>query len=108
MAGNGMTIACAIRSVLLADNPGLEDDHIDSCLHCQVQAVRYRSLLRQLRALKEEVVPAPPGMAAAVRSNLSDEPWLPKRTAGKEAAVAAVGVVAIAGAVAFWRRSLSA
>lgn len=108
MARSGMTVACAIRSRRLAENPDREDAHVASCLRCQVEAVRYRTLLRQLRALGAETVVAPPGLTAVVRSGLSPRPSPPKKTAGKEAAVAAAGVMAVAGAVALWRRSLSA
>ncbi|MGI9648383.1 MAG: hypothetical protein ACR2OI_07670 [Acidimicrobiia bacterium] len=108
MARNGMTLACAIRSHRLAENPELDDAHVLGCLHCQVEAVRYRTLLRRLRALKADQLTAPAGLAVVVRSGLSGEPSAPKKTASREAAVAAVGVVAVAGAVAFWRRSLSA
>lgn len=108
MARNGMTLACTIRSRRLVANPEFDDGHVASCLNCQVEAVRYRSLLRQLRALRDEVAPTPPGLAAAVGSGLNAGPPAQKKAAGKEAAVAAAGVVAVAGAMAFWRRSLSA
>ncbi len=108
MARNGVTLACAVRSRRLAGDPDLNDAHIASCLHCQVEAVRYRTLLRQLAGLRVQTVGAPPGFLSFVRSGLGERRPMPKRASGVEAAVAAAGLAAVAGAVALWRRSLSA
>ncbi len=108
MARNGVTLACAVRSHRLAGDPDLNDGHIASCLHCQVEAVRYRTLRRQLALLRLQAVDAPPGFAGVIRSGLGEEPAVPKKASGVEAAVAAAGLAAVAGAVALWRRSLSA
>lgn len=103
-----MSLACSLRSHRLAGNPELNDDHIASCLRCQVEAVRYRSLLRQLAVFRRESVDAPPGFAAVVRSGLGEKPLVPKKTSGVGAATAAAGLAAMAGVVALWRRSLIA
>ena len=108
MARNGVTLACAMRAQRLAADPGLDDHHIASCLRCQVEAVRYRTLLRQLTALRAQTVDPPAGLPAVVRSGLGEDPPVPKKGSGIEAAVAAAGLAAVAGAVAIWRRSLSA
>lgn len=108
MARNGMSIACSVRSHRLAEDPDLHDAHIASCLRCQVEAVRYRALLRHLAELGTETVLAPPALVSLVAAGLGTEPDEPKRAAGIEAAVAAAGIAAVAGAVALWRRSLSA
>ena len=108
MARNGVSVACAVRSHRLADDPAYEDTHISACLQCQVEALRYRTLVRRLGALRHEVLDAPPGLLLRVHSGLGDGAALPKKTPGIEAAVAAAGMVAVAGAVALWRRSLSA
>ena len=108
MARNGVTIACSIRFHLLAGNPDLDDAHIASCLRCQAEAVRYRRLLRHLAELRTETVPAPAAFTTLVASGLGAEADRPKKAAGVDAAVAAAGLAAVAGAVALWRRSLSA
>ncbi|MGI9609084.1 MAG: hypothetical protein ACR2NL_02205 [Acidimicrobiia bacterium] len=101
-------MACSVRSLRLAGDPELYDPHIASCLRCQVDAVRYRTLLRHLAELGSETVHAPLALATLVTSSLGTEPDRPKKAAGIEAAVAAAGIAAVAGAVALWRRSLSA
>jgi len=108
VARNGVTVACAVRSHRLAGNPEFHDDHIAACLRCQVEAIRYRTLVSRLAGLRTELVAAPPALASSVRSGLGSEPAGPKKAAGIETAVAAAGIAAVAGAVALWRRSLSA
>jgi len=108
MAGNGLSLACAVTSRRLAGHPDLRDDHLGSCLSCQVEAVRYRALRRQLAALRPQTVDAPADLPTLVRSSLGSEAAVPKKQSGREAAVAAAGLAAVAGAVALWRRSLSA
>ncbi|MBT8165253.1 MAG: hypothetical protein HKM97_02225 [Acidimicrobiia bacterium] len=108
MARNGMTLACSVRSHRLVGNADFQDAHVASCLRCQAEAVRYRTLLRQLAELGAETVEAPPAIVALVTAGLSEGSDVPKKAAGREAAVAAAGLAAVAGAVALWRRSLSA
>jgi len=108
VARNGVTLACVVRSHRLAGDPNINDAHIASCLRCQVEAVRYRTLMRQLSALRAQTGKAPPGFVAVVRSGLGEKGPVPKKASGVEAAVAAAGLAAVAGAVALWRRSLSA
>lgn len=103
-----MTIACSVRSHRLTGDPDFHDPHIASCLRCQAEAVRYRTLLRHLAELGTETVAAPPALMPLVASGLGLEPDQPKKAAGIEAAMAAAGIAAVAGAVALWRRSLSA
>lgn len=108
MARNGMSLACAVSSRRLAGDPDLRDDHIGSCLSCQVEAVRYRTLRRQLAMLRPQLIGAPAGLPALVRSSLGSEAAMPNKQSGRETVVAAAGLAAVAGAVALWRRSLSA
>jgi anti-sigma factor RsiW len=103
-----MTITCSIRSHRLAGDPDLNDAHIASCLRCQAEAARYRTLRRHLAELRNETVQAPPGFVPLVVSGLGTEADVPRKPGGIEAAVAAAGLAAVAGAVALWRRSLSA
>jgi hypothetical protein len=100
--------ACAATGRRLAGDPGFNDDHLAACLRCQVEAVRYRTLMRQLAALRPQTVGAPPGFPGIVRFGLGPEPEMPKKQSARDAAVAAAGMAAVAGAVALWRRSLSA
>ena len=108
MARNGMSLACAITARRLVDDPDLNDDHVATCLRCQVEAVRYRTLARQLGELRSQTMGAPAGFPTIVRSGLGSEASMPKKQSGREAAVAAAGLAAFAGALALWRRSLSA
>lgn len=51
------------------DAAGLEGRlgrHVNTCLTCQAEQARYRSLHRRLGALRESVVEAPPGLIGAV------------------------------------------
>ena len=48
-------MACALRARRLAADPELRDDHVDSCLRCQAEAVRYRTMLRQLATKRYKV-----------------------------------------------------
>jgi hypothetical protein len=101
-----VTVACAVNSVRLAGDPDRSDHHIDACLRCQVEAVRYRTLVRTLESLRTDIVPAPPGFVGVVRSGLSTDGPMPKKGPGIETAMAAAGLAAVA--VALWRRRLSA
>lgn len=103
-----MSLACTVTSRRLAGDPDLYDDHVATCLKCQVEAIRYRTLLRQLAALRPQIVGAPAGLPSGVRSGLGGESAVPKKQSAREAAVAAAGLAAVAGAVALWRRGLSA
>lgn len=108
MARNGMRVACALRSRRLARDPDQRDNHINACLRCQTEAVRYRTVRRHLAALRSELAPAPPGLVTAfVATSSHSEPAL-KKTPGVEAAVATAGLAAVAGAIAIWRRAISA
>ncbi|NNC93071.1 MAG: hypothetical protein HKN80_11350 [Acidimicrobiia bacterium] len=108
MAGNGVSLACAVTARRLAADPDLNDDHVATCLRCQVEALRYRSLVRQLAELRAQTTSAPVGFPGAVRTGLGRETSVSKKPSGREAAVAAAGLAAVAGAVALWRRSLTA
>ena len=108
MAGNGMSLTCSVTARRLAADPDLQDDHVATCLRCQVEAVRYRTLVRQLGELRSQTLGAPAGFPGMVRTDLGRETSVPKKPSGREAAVAAAGLAAVAGAVALWRRSLSA
>ncbi len=104
-----MTLACAFRSRRIVADPHVRDQHIDSCLRCQVEGIRFRHLERRLAAMGHEIVEAPAGLHAVVMAGLSnpaDDPS--KKAGGRETAAAAAGLAAVVGAVALWRRSVSA
>jgi hypothetical protein len=44
--------------------------HVAECLRCQAEVAGYRRLLRQLRVLRRDEVPSPPGALAAVLAAL--------------------------------------
>ena len=46
--------------------------HVESCLHCQAELVRYRKLLRTLRTLRADVFDPGPGFVADVLASLED------------------------------------
>jgi len=77
--------------------------HVESCLRCQAELAQYRRLLRTLRQLRTEPVPAPADLLALVRARLDAEgqperggPWA-KRVAYAGALAATAGA---AGAIA--------
>lgn len=108
MAGSGLSPACMVRSHLLAADPGRHDPHVDGCLRCQAEAARYRTMLRSLAALRDTVVPAPAGLVSAVGDHVGENGDDTRKPAAREVAVAAAGVVAVASALALWRRTISA
>ena len=107
MARGGVNIACAVRSRRMAGDPEWRDGHVDTCLRCQVEAVRYRTLVRQLGTFRNQLIPAPPGLVEAVTGPVPvDRPT--RKAGGREAVVATAGLAAVAGAIAIWRRTMSA
>lgn len=46
--------------------------HVDSCLRCQAELVKYRKLLRALRQLRTEVLQPSPGLVSSILSNLEE------------------------------------
>ena len=104
-----MNLACAARTRRIVADPSVRDQHIDVCLRCQVEGIRYRHVERRLAAMRHELVEAPAGLVAMVMANLSDADDVSKKTGSREAAAAAAaGLAAVFGAVALWRRSVSA
>lgn len=78
--------------------------HIDRCLRCQAEAVRYRTLSRQLAAMRTQLSPAPPALMSGVMDSLY--PGAEVDAYGNEgpvvkAAAAAAGLAALAGASAY-------
>ena len=80
--------------------------HLDTCLTCQAQSVRYRGVLRALRSLRDDIEEAPFWLVDRVLASLD----VPGRRSSRRAAVAVSAVaasVAVATAVATirWLRS---
>jgi hypothetical protein len=113
-----MKLACrAVRMRL----PSLDADtgvvepfasHVESCLRCQVEMTRYRSLQRSLAGLATQVETAPDGIVAYVEARLATEDVSLDRPPARlgRLAGAAGAVVAAAGTVAMvkWMRARSA
>ena len=115
-----MSARCGIVAMRL---PGLDDSadlgprlsgHVVTCLRCQAEAARYRSLRRQLGALEDLTYPAPQGLVASVMRHRSDpitgvaaarRRLVPSR-ATVAAAATGVAVVATAGTLAVLLRRL--
>lgn len=102
-----MNLACALSTRRIVEDPDRSDGHIETCLRCQVEAIRFRHLARRLSVLRTEVLAAPPGLHAAVMADLRDA-GATKKSGSREAAAAVAGLAAAVGAVALWRRSASA
>lgn len=118
-----MRPTCRVVAIRL---PGVEDvdglgprlsGHVATCLRCQAEAARYKSLHRRLGALEESTYPAPEGFVASVMRRLSDPiaAMTPRRRrqlvpSRATIAVAATGaaVVATAGTLAVLLRRLNA
>lgn len=92
------------------DGPTSADAHIGTCIRCQAELARYRSVARNLASLRHEVATAPHNTVEVVLEGLETEPRLPRRRRTIETAAATGAVVAVAGAlaVATWRRRQAA
>lgn len=108
----------AIRLAGVDDVDELSDrlaSHVGTCLRCQAEAARYRSLHRRLGALADDAHQAPEGLVASVMRRLPDpvevftsrrrRSILPSRATVTAAATGAA-VVATAGTVAVLLRRL--
>ena len=91
--------------------------HAETCLRCQAEAARYRSLHRRLGALQDTTYAPPEGFVASVLRHLADpvEALKPKQhrhlipsRATVAAAATGAAVVATAGTVAVLLRRLNA
>jgi anti-sigma factor RsiW len=112
---------CRVVAIRLAGVDDVDElgrrlsDHVATCLRCQAEAARYRSLQRRLGALADQQHPAPEGFAASVMYRLSEpievptprrrRPLLPSRATVTAAATGAA-VVATAGTLAVLLRRL--
>ena len=117
-----MRATCRVVAIRL---PGVDDieelgprltDHVATCLRCQAEAARYRSLQRRLGALEQVSYTAPPGLVASVMERLSDPVTVvvnaPRRLIPSRATITAAAtgaaVVATAGTLALVLRRLHA
>jgi hypothetical protein len=50
-----------------------EQAHVESCLQCQAELVRYRKLLRALHELRTNVIRPVPGLLAGILDNLGEK-----------------------------------
>jgi hypothetical protein len=89
---------------MAAGEAGVDDSsrqHVAACLRCQAEVAFYRGMLRRLRSLRHDEVPAPPGALGAVLAALDaaavDEPV---GGASRVLRVAYVGGITVATAAA--------
>jgi hypothetical protein len=102
--------AAASLPHLAAGPEGLPDEraaqHAEGCVRCQAEVAAYRRILRQLRALRHDVVEPPPGAlaavlaaleAAAVEQQASGATWVVRAVyvGGITVATAAVGAAGV-------------
>ena len=73
--------------------------HAGHCLRCQAQVARSRALERDLRALRDDMVPAPPGLAVAILDRLPpQDSLLPRRVLVVQRVVRQATAAAVAAA----------
>ena len=79
--------------------------HVATCLRCQAESARYRSLHRSLAGLGDQTVAAPEGFVAEVSALMHDPGFVvvPSQTRTARVVAAAGAVVAAAGTVAMVR-----
>jgi hypothetical protein len=75
-------------------------NHIAECLRCQAELAAYRRIMRHLRALRHDDVPAPPGALAAVLAALEAAELSDHATTNRVLRVAYVGGLTVATAAA--------
>ena len=118
-----MRATCRVVAMRL---PGVDDatelgprlsGHVATCLQCQAEAARYRSLHRRLGALENTTYPAPDGFVRSVMRRLSEPiaaavPTRRRHLVPSRATIAAAAtgaaVVATAGTVAVVLRRFNA
>ncbi|MBT8214726.1 MAG: hypothetical protein KJP12_05830 [Acidimicrobiia bacterium] len=98
------TVACRLTRARLAGGSG-GGDHLATCLACQAEEAKYRSLRRQLASLRSFTVDAPPGLGPTVVARIvgvAQDSAAPTRFSRKTvagassvAAAAAAGVVMV-------------
>jgi anti-sigma factor RsiW len=114
-----MNVTCSIARMRM---PDLDSDrqlsgrlgrHTQTCLRCQAETARYRSLQRRLRHLSSEIVVAPEGIPEAVIREIGAPPVAVEAAASRSRirtvvtmAAASAAMAATAGTVAavgWWR-----
>lgn len=100
-------VCWSARAALARLEPGIvlggkRGMHAATCLKCQAEAARYRTLQRSCRELAAALVPAPPGFEDSVGRAIQLQPQvgaagsrLPGVAAAGAAAVVAAGTVAV-------------
>jgi anti-sigma factor RsiW len=92
--------------------PGPLTAHVSSCLRCQAESARYRSLRRNLAGLTSRLEPAPAGLAGQVSARITASESVPDVLRSRPPRVAAATgvVVAVAGTLAMvrWLRTRTA
>ena len=101
-----MNVRCYPTEARLAADPDHTSSHLEGCLRCQASRSRYRLLNREMRSLRDQLVPAPAGLPDRVLSGAGVELATVRRIPAEAVAVAGLAAAAgaAAGAFAWWRR----
>ncbi len=108
-----MNARCAVVRIRLPSVDSVEElgerlaGHVETCLRCQAEAARYRSLRRRLGALSRDLITAPttlvPSVVAQIEADMptrSRDPRISlRRTAVAVSAAAGAAVAATAGTI---------
>jgi len=96
------SMTCRLVRLRLAGG-AVGGDHLESCLACQAEAARYRSLRRQLASLKDVTVDAPSDLHGVVTARIVDVPQQSsgpaRRNKAAVAGASSVAAAAVAGVV---------
>lgn len=100
------TVQAALPTVGEAALTGPLATHVDSCIACKGEVIRYRTMYRELEALASTEHMAPVGLTAAVMGSLGPvevEPLGPRIDPRVPMAAAAVVATAAAGTAVLYR-----
>ncbi len=113
-----MSVPCRIARVQMPlvdvedTFPGPLTAHVSSCLRCQAESARYRSLRRNLAGLTSRLEPAPERLAGQVSARITGSAVVSnvRRSRPPRVAAATGAVVAAAGTLAMvrWLRTRTA
>jgi hypothetical protein len=101
-----MSMKCYPTEMRLAADTDHTSSHVEGCLRCQASRSRYRTLRREMRSLRDQLVTAPAGFPNAILSGAAPDAAVPRRFPTEAVAMAGLAAAAgaAAGALAWWRR----
>jgi hypothetical protein len=97
----------------VVDDPALLDDraraHVDACLRCQADLVRYRRLRLELAGWRHETIEPPSGLLEDLVLDLDEldlhRSWHPRRRAAYLGGIAAATAAGVGGVIVLAARS---